>query len=132
MTTQRRVPDTSDMSSDAMDAGILRGLMQKHPPGMIQAQEAQGQKDLVASTQLPVKGTDGNEAAWTDLGVELLPIEGSDIFRGAVLPAGWKKVRTDHSMWSHLVDETGKVRAEIFYKAAFYDRSAFVRISKDE
>jgi hypothetical protein len=27
-------------------------------------------------------------------------------------------------MWSHLLDEKGRKRASIFYKAAFYDRSA--------
>lgn len=40
------------------------------------------------------------------------------------LPDGWKKVGTNHDMHSDLVDETGKVRASIFYKAAFYDRRA--------
>jgi hypothetical protein len=46
------------------------------------------------------------------------------------LPPGWKVVPTDHSMWSDLVDAKGEKRASIFYKAAFYDRDAFIRIEK--
>jgi hypothetical protein len=50
------------------------------------------------------------------------------IFCLAELPKGWKKRPTEHSMWSELVDENNVVKAEIFYKAAFYDRSAFMRL----
>jgi hypothetical protein len=45
----------------------------------------------------------------------------------AKLPAGWKKVATEHSMWSDLLDDQGRKRAAIFFKAAFYDYSAFIR-----
>lgn len=31
-------------------------------------------------------------------------------------------------MWSYLVDELGRRRGAIFYKAAFYDRDAFMRL----
>ena len=58
-------------------------------------------------------------------GVKFLgPVEGDPIFQRVTLPAGWSKKATDHSMWSNLVDDKGRVRARIFYKAAFYDRSA--------
>ena len=50
------------------------------------------------------------------------------MFQEVILPAGWKKVRTDHSMWSKLVDDKGRERASIFYKAAFYDRSAHMNL----
>lgn len=44
-------------------------------------------------------------------------------------PPGWKKEPTDHSMWSKLMDDKGRERAAIFYKAAFYDQSAHVTLS---
>jgi len=94
-------------------------------PGGIQAQEAQGQRELVNAEVLPAKGD------WEQL--EALGVKRGDYVKGdpmfvhAELPAGWKKQATDHSLWSDLVDETGKKRASIFYKAAFYDRDAFFR-----
>ncbi len=51
-----------------------------------------------------------------------------DLFINVVLPDGWQKKPTDHSMWSDLVDERGRKRANIFYKAAFYDRSAHLNL----
>jgi hypothetical protein len=44
------------------------------------------------------------------------------------LPDGWQKRATDHDMWSELVDADGVVVASMFYKAAFYDRRAFLRM----
>lgn len=94
-------------------------------PGGIEAQEAAGQRELVESAQLP---TDGSEnEIWTKWGVifgEKTP--GDPIFRSATLPPGWKKESSDHAMWSYLVDEKGRRRAGIFYKAAFYDRNAHI------
>jgi len=51
-----------------------------------------------------------------------------DLFVEVQLPKGWAKVPTDHSMWSELIDDLGRVRARIFYKAAFYDRSAHISL----
>lgn len=55
-------------------------------------------------------------------------LQGDPLFCHAELPAGWHKEATDHSMWSNLVDDKGRIRAKIFYKAAFYDRDAFTRL----
>ena len=33
-------------------------------------------------------------------------------------------------MWSDLLDDKGVKRGSIFYKAAFYDRSAFLRLKE--
>lgn len=52
-----------------------------------------------------------------------------DLFVWCVLPEGWKKERTDHNMWSKLVDPNGIERGSIFYKAAFYDRDAFLSMT---
>lgn len=129
MSNPKRISDTSAMPEAERITRTLMGLMGQSPPGLIEAQEAQGQRDLVASEQLPVDGTEGHEDQWAKMGVVLLPKTGDDIFRDTQLPEGWKKVRTEHSMWSELQDANGNVRAMIFYKAAFYDRSARVHFN---
>ena len=104
-------------------------------PGAIEAQEARGQKELVESSQLPSKvnhpfGTDLKKT-YADLGIEVLEeSRGDDLFLDVVLPEGWKVESTDHSMWNRLVDNKGRERATIFYKAAFYDRDAFINFNK--
>jgi len=54
-------------------------------------------------------------------------VPGDPLFQYATLPTGWKKVGTDHAMWSNLLDDKGRIRALIFYKAAFYDRAAHMQ-----
>ena len=94
-------------------------------PNAIEAQEARGQEELVNSDQLPVD-VRGDKAS---LPIELGPPSSNDpLFCRATLPDGWSKRPTDHAMWSELVDDKGVVRAMIFYKAAFYDRSAHMTI----
>jgi len=100
----------------------------------ILAQEAQGQRSFVGSDTLPTdmgrhSGYD-TKAILEAAGVKFLGVvEGDDMFQYVELPQGWKKVATDHSMWSKLVDDKGRERASIFYKAAFYDRSAHMSLS---
>lgn len=92
---------------------------------MIERQEAQGQRDLMNSTVLPI---DGSQQA-AQMGITLLePVD--DLFVNVILPDGWHKQATDHSMWSDLLDDKGRSRAAIFYKAAFYDRSAHMSICR--
>ena len=103
-------------------------------PKKIEEQEAQGQKSFVESTTLPTKikcASGGDPKAILEAaGVKFLGVvEGDSMFQYAELPLGCKKVATDHSMWSKLVDDKGHERAMIFYKAAFYDRSAHMSLS---
>jgi hypothetical protein len=90
--------------------------------------ESAGQAQLVASTELPVRMNSGSENDVTALGIELGPVGPDPLFRPAKLPPGWKKQATDHAMWSRVVDEHGRPRLSIFYKAAFYDRDAFMSL----
>lgn len=91
----------------------------------IPAMESAGQRQLVESTQLPVNGSDDPKIL--AMGITFGDISpGDDLFREATLPEGWKKEGSDHAMWSYIVDETGERRVAIFYKAAFYDRDAFM------
>jgi len=93
-------------------------------PGGIEAQEKAGQQKLVNSDVLP---KDCPKKELKKLGFKFLK-DADDIFVNVVMPVGWKKVGTDHDMWSDLVDNKGRKRASIFYKAAFYDRSAHMRL----
>ena len=89
----------------------------------IEAQVAQGQRDIVHSDTLPTQFRDRGalERAGVIFGD---PVPGDPLFCFCTLPNGWKKVATDYSMWSKLIDDKGRERAAIFYKAAFYDRKA--------
>jgi len=88
--------------------------------------EQQGQRELVNSTQLPRQGLMNAREMWERIGIKINDADpGSDpLFVQVTLPEGWSKRAADHHMWSDLVDDKGRVRARIFYKAAFYDRRA--------
>ena len=97
-------------------------------PDVIEAQEARGQNQLTNGELLPVD-CDNKEILEAEGVIFGEPIPDDPIFCKAVLPDGWKKMPTDHSMWSELIDSDGVVKASIFYKAAFYDRSAFMSVT---
>ncbi len=91
----------------------------------IEQQEVRGQKQLVNSEQLPVICSDEDKKKLEQMGIVFgEPLQDDRLFCDATLPEGWKKEVANHAMWSKLVDESGKERASIFHKAAFYDRSA--------
>lgn len=103
----------------------------------IPAAEARGQMELVNSSQLPSKmnsySKDNSKLLeiYEKLGIKVLgQSKGDNLFLDVVLPEGWKKRGTSHSMWNELVDDKGRVRATFFYKAAFYDRDAFINFNK--
>jgi hypothetical protein len=100
-------------------------------PAAIERQEAEGQKELIDSLQLPKRCNSpiGINAAeqYSKMGIKVFTgSKGDDLFMGVKLPKGWEKRATDHSMWNNLVDDKGRTRATFFYKAAFYDRDAFI------
>lgn len=107
----------------------LLGMMSEGQSGYIEGMEADGQRQLVASQQVPVEGSAGLAEMGFTLGDR---VPGDDLFRTATLPEGWKKVPSDHAMWSYIEDQHGRRRVAIFYKAAFYDRKAFCRIETPE
>lgn len=102
-------------------------------PQAILLQEAAGQRQLAESDILPTDmGHDGKTRATLEgYGVKFLGVVAGDpMFQNVELPPGWKKIPTDHSMWSKLIDDQGRERAAIFYKAAFYDRSAHLHLTR--
>lgn len=98
--------------------------------GGIEASEARGQQQLVNSDVLPVDASVHRKRATLEAwGVKFGDrVEGDELFVHVELPKGWKKARTDHSMWSNLLDDKDRVRAAIFYKAAHYDRKASINL----
>lgn len=94
---------------------------------MIENQELRGQAELVRSEVLPTEGIETvREIIESNGGTVGETVGGDEMFTSVKLPDGWEKRRTDHSMWSRLHDSKGRERAAMFYKAASYDRSAYI------
>jgi hypothetical protein len=107
--------------------GDIENALRAMTPGGIEQQEKEGQASLTTNSKLPQEMDDRTRELLESKGVVFGDtVDG--IFLSCMLPAGWKIVPTDHSMWSHLIDENDNRVAAIFYKAAFYDRRAFMRI----
>lgn len=110
---------------------FLAAAMVDGSSNAILSQEAQGQQSFVGSDTLPTKRLSQLDTPLRKYleGIGFVfhgPVEGDPIFQYVTLPKGWSKRPTDHSMWSELIDDKGRKRASIFYKAAFYDRSAHI------
>lgn len=100
--------------------------------GGIEEQEKQGQSQLVQSEQLPTDVRPEDKEFLQSLGVKFLnPCIDDPIFTNVTLPDGWGKKATDHHMWSHLLNADGEEVASIFYKAAYYDRSSHMHVSRE-
>jgi hypothetical protein len=127
--SQKRVPVNTEREVRRNPLGFIAEATVTGTGDAILRQESQGQRSFVDSETLPTEGgrySDYDEKAILEaVGVKFGEvIEGDPLFQHVELPAGWKKVATDHSMWSKLLDDKGRERASIFYKAAFYDRGA--------
>lgn len=85
-------------------------------------QEKRGQAQFVHSDVLP-KDMRGHRATFEAMGV-VFGDDHDDLFVKCTLPEGWSKQATDHRMRSNVIDEKGRERIYVFYKAASYDRSA--------
>ena len=113
----------------------MRGWVRGGNPNAILAQEAEGQQSFVNSETLPTDmgryGDYDTKAILEAAGVKFICVVPDDpMFQVVELPEGWQKKATDHSMHSNLVDNKGRARARIFYKAAFYDRSANLSLAR--
>lgn len=100
----------------------LERLMSSLPNG-IEAQEAQGGREMANATTLPAEMRPGR-AEFEALGFTFgEPVKGDDLFVHATLPEGWER-QAHSALWTHIMDERGIRRVVMFYKAAFYDRRA--------
>lgn len=124
------------MSPAALQA-LLKGdtdnFIAASTPGGIEAQEKRGQIEQSFLETLPIDGTItsrgkiNSKAEFEKLGF-VFGKQIDECFVESQFPNGWRKKPTDHSMWSEILDEKGRKRGMIFYKAAFYDRSAHVHL----
>lgn len=96
--------------------------------GAIEKQEKMGQLRACQAQQLPQYGTTNRED-WESLGFKFGG-KVDELFVAVTMPDGWKFERTDHSMHSNLLDEQGRIRAKMFYKAAVYDRRADIQLQR--
>lgn len=114
----------------AAASGNLDNFMAATTPGGIEAQEAAGQATFVSNATLPKEMLHGcDREKLEQMGIKF-GADVDDLFVTVQLPEGWKKKATDHAMWSDLLDDKGRKRAAIFYKAAFYDRSAHISLCR--
>lgn len=110
----------------ALAKGDVENFAAAATPGGIEAQEKAGQKALVASADMPKIMRPSREAfekSGFTFGEDV-----DELFVDATLPAGWKREASDHAMHSYILDEQGRKRVGVFYKAAFYDRRADARL----
>lgn len=130
-----KVENTTKTAQESPASILVEAIIAGPAGGHIEAMEARGTAQLAESSILPsnglveAKSPMGCYADWAEkCGIQILDlVDGDDIFVNAKLPDGWRQKTTDHGMWNDLVDDKGRKRAGIFYKAAFYDRSAFIR-----
>lgn len=96
-------------------------------PGGIEAQEAAGQQNLIRSERMPRVDNTGqredSKEVLKKLGFKILGIA-DDQFYYTQMPTGWIWQATNHAMHSYVLDEKGRKRIHVFFKAAFYDYHA--------
>ena len=104
---------------------FLQNAVQFGTSNAILIQENEGQKNFCKASILPVNLDPLNKnnnvkTILENYGIKFLGIVEKDpIFQYVELPSGWKIVSTNHSMWNELLDNKHRIRANIFYKAAF-------------
>ena len=96
--------------------------------GLVEVTERQGAAEVVASSVIPTEMQGVDDAALVALGFVLGPVcEDDPLFRAVTLPDGWSRVSGGGAgYWTFLVDPAGRRRFVLFYKAAFYDRRAYL------
>ncbi|MFJ2004754.1 hypothetical protein [Streptomyces chartreusis] len=121
---------TANMTDPDNKAAMLGAAAVLGTDAAIGFQERAGQAQLVNSEQLPIDLNGDDRAAFEALGITFGdPTPGDPLFQPVTLPEGWRREASDHDMWSYVVDQLGRRRIAVFYKAAFYDRSAFMRLN---
>jgi hypothetical protein len=126
------IENTTESMKDPANA--LSFLAASTGPGgsgqAIDDQERAGQAQVVNSEQLPADLNGDDQADFEALGFTFGEADpGDPLFRPATLPEGWTREASDHHMWSYVVDQLRRRRVAVFYKAAFYDRRAFMRLN---
>ena len=114
---------------DALLRGDIENAIIASTPGGIENQELEGGKAFRESDTLPIQCNGCTREQLEAIGI-IFGETVDELFVHVQLPEGWKKIDVGHNYgyWTSLVDEKGRERAEIFYKAAFYDRRSYIRL----
>lgn len=123
------ITDTSKLDT-APGVATLRANTLLNTTGSIEQMEERGAQEVAAQRErLPTEGL--NRQLAEAAGIQVHEIDEQDpIWTRCTLPEGWSIQQTDHSMHLDLLDDQQRRRAGIFYKAAFYDRSAHVQFCR--
>lgn len=103
--------------------------------------EKQGRDNILNKVQLPIyaskikeerfwekeKSKELVKKKYQEIGIEIINEE-NDLFYNVKLPENLKLRSTESKYWTELVADYGEKLADIFYKAVFYDRDAFIFI----
>jgi hypothetical protein len=129
---EKTMTGLSPAAKAALDKGDVVNFLVAITPGGIEAQEKRGQVAQAVVSTLPRKGTH-DRAPWEALGFKFGAVDNNSdkLFVEVEFPPGWYKRPTDHSLWTDVIDDKGRKRASIFYKAAFHDCDAFVRLEEE-
>lgn len=98
--------------------------------GFVEIAETLGQLDILAADVLPVLifddcGQPADRSVFEQMGIVFgNEVEGNPLFVNCTLPSGWRKEASNQAEWTYLLDEKGRQRVRIFYKAVSYDSSA--------
>ncbi len=111
-----------------MMTGNIKGAAAALIEGGSEAQERAGQIEQSFKDTLPEKMMGCTRADFEKLGFKFLG-KTDKIFWECQFPPGWRKKPTNHSMWSDLLDDKGRKRGSIFFKAAFYDYDAHIGLN---
>lgn len=94
---------------------------------MIVTQEKNGQETFNRENLIPIEMRNVTKEEMEGMGF-IFGDRYDDLFMQCILPEGWRKEPAEDSQyWSYIFDENNKKVFAIFYKAAFYDRGAFIR-----
>lgn len=122
-------PRNTEVEVKENPSGAFLDAVLLGPSRSIEAMEARGQKELLRGEALPTE-VKPEERPFLEMWGFVFgePYPDDALFAPTQLPTGWSKEGSDHAMWSYILDAKGRKRVAVFYKAAFYDRRAFMRI----
>lgn len=135
----RRCPTdigSRDMAPVVLAAGMGSGV--RGALNVIDEQNRQGHRELLGSGKVSLPAEDNGMGRFDSFAIlqswgVVFPLPDpttrpDPLFRPADLPEGWEIRATAGPYWSGLMDQHGRERAAIFYKAAFYDRNAHITV----
>ena len=109
--------------------------MRKNPENKVSSpvshHEGAAQEPMIRDVSIPVRITPTATAIHVlkKFGMVFLGAdELNPLLQQVQLPPRWQIVQTEHPLWTNLVDEQGRVRAQIFHKSTRWDERAHMNL----